>query len=310
MHLELFYFWKTERMGAMKLLTMRKESQYEIGVQTDRGILDVKSAARHFSQTVPYTMETLIESGSEGLKALTRLVAQAQKETASFLFLPEKQVVYAPCVTNPEKILCVGLNYRKHALESQMPIPTSPVLFSKFNNALAAHRETIQLPPLSEKIDYEAEMVIVMGKTANNVSEAEALNYVFGYATGNDLSDRGLQFKSSQWLLGKTCNGFAPLGPYIVTADEVLNPDHLHLECRVNGEVRQSSNTQDLIFSCPAVISYISQYMTLKPGDLIFTGTPEGVILGYPKEKQVWLKAGDEVVTVVEGLGELRITLA
>ena len=294
----------------MKLLTMRKESQYEIGVQTDRGILDVKSAARHFSQTVPYTMETLIESGSEGLKALTRLVAQAQKETASFLFLPEKQVVYAPCVTNPEKILCVGLNYRKHALESQMPIPTSPVLFSKFNNALAAHRETIQLPPLSEKIDYEAEMVIVMGKTANNVSEAEALNYVFGYATGNDLSDRGLQFKSSQWLLGKTCNGFAPLGPYIVTADEVLNPDHLHLECRVNGEVRQSSNTQDLIFSCPAVISYISQYMTLKPGDLIFTGTPEGVILGYPKEKQVWLKAGDEVVTVVEGLGELRITLA
>ena len=294
----------------MKLLTMRKESQYEIGVQTDKGILDVKSATKHFSQTVPYTMESLIESGSAGLKALALLVAQAQKEAVPFLFLREDQIVYAPCVTNPEKILCVGLNYRKHATEAQMPLPISPVLFSKFNNSLAAHRETISLPPLSEKIDYEAEMVIVMGRTANNVSEAEALNYVFGYATGNDLSDRGLQFKSSQWLLGKTCNGFAPVGPYIVTADEVPNPDHLHLECRVNGEVRQSSNTQDLIFSCPAMISYISQYMTLKPGDLIFTGTPEGVIMGYPKEKQVWLKAGDEVMTVVEGLGEQRVVLA
>ncbi|MDR3560328.1 MAG: fumarylacetoacetate hydrolase family protein [Negativicutes bacterium] len=294
----------------MKLLTMRKESQYELGVQTSRGILDVKQAAKHFALPVPYTMEGLIESGQVGLKALTQLVSQAQSENVPFLFLPEETLVYGPCVTSPEKIVCVGLNYRKHAVESKMPIPTSPVLFSKFNNSLAAHQDTIKLSPLAEKIDYEVELVIVIGKTAQNVSEAEALSYVFGYATGNDLSDRGLQFRSSQWLLGKTCDGFAPVGPYLVTADEVPNPDQLHLESRVNGEIRQSSNTQDMIFNCATMISYISQYMTLQPGDLIYTGTPEGVIIGYPPEKQVWLKAGDEVVTSVEGLGELRIVLA
>jgi 2-keto-4-pentenoate hydratase/2-oxohepta-3-ene-1,7-dioic acid hydratase in catechol pathway len=294
----------------MKLLTMRKESQYELGVQTNGGVLDVKEAASHFSRQVPCTMEALITCGSEGLRALKELVEQAQAGNAAFLFLPPEKIVYGPCVTNPEKILCVGLNYRKHAVETQMPIPTSPVLFSKFNSSLAAHQDVIKLSSFAEKIDYETELVIVMGKTANNVSESDALNYVFGYATGNDLSDRGLQFKSSQWLLGKACDGFAPVGPYIVTADEVPNPNDLELESRVNGEIRQSSNTQDMIFSCAALISYISRYMTLKPGDLIFTGTPEGVIVGYPKEKQIWLKAGDEVVTSVEGLGELRIVLA
>ena len=191
-----------------------------------------------------------------------------------------------------------------------MAIPASPVLFSKFNNALSAHKATIQIPPSATKVDYEVELVIVIGKTIHNVSPAEALSCVFGYATGNDLSDRGAQFKTSQWLLGKTCDGFAPVGPYIVTADEIPNPDQLHLECRVNGEVRQSSNTSDMIFNCATLISYISHYMTLQPGDLIFTGTPEGVIVGYPEEKQVWLKAGDEIVSAVEGLGELRIVLA
>jgi 2-keto-4-pentenoate hydratase/2-oxohepta-3-ene-1,7-dioic acid hydratase in catechol pathway len=303
------YYWQLERMGKMKLLTMRSEAQYELGIWTNRGILNVKQAARHFSQSVPCTMEALIESGHEGYKALTQLAIKAESENAALLFLPEDGIVYGPCVTNPGKIVCVGLNYRKHAIESKMPIPASPVLFSKFNNSLAAHQETVKLSPLAEKIDYEVELVIVIGKTAKNVSKAEALSCVFGYATGNDLSDRGLQFRSGQWLLGKSCDGFAPVGPYIVTADEVPNPDCLHLESRVNGEIRQSSNTEDMIFDCATMISYISQYMTLQPGDLIFTGTPEGVIIGYPPEKQVWLKAGDEVVTSVAGLGELRIVL-
>lgn len=294
----------------MKLLTMHTEAGYGLGVKTGRGILDIAKAAKQFSQPVPTTMETLIQSGQEGLQALSRLVHQAETDQSSSLFLPEEKVVYGPCVTNPEKIVCVGLNYRKHAIESNMPIPTSPVLFSKFNNSLSAHQSTVKLSPLAEKIDYEVELVIVMGKTAQNVSEAEALSYVFGYATGNDLSDRGLQFRSSQWLLGKTSDGFAPVGPYLVTADEVPNPNRLHLESRVNGEIRQSSNTQDMIFSCAELISYISKYMTLSPGDVIFTGTPEGVIIGYPPEKQIWLKAGDEVVTSVEALGELRIFLA
>ncbi len=294
----------------MKLLNLCKESRYELGVLTPQGVLDVNRAAIHFAKAVPATMEALIESGAVGYQALEGLVRQAQAENSELLFLPEKDIVYGPCVTNPEKILCVGLNYRKHAVETKMPIPASPVLFSKFNSALAAHQEIIHLSPLAEKIDYEVELVIVIGKTAQSVSESEALSYVFGYATGNDLSDRGLQFKSSQWLLGKACDKFAPVGPYLVTADEAPDPDRLHLECRVNGEMRQSSNTQDMIFNCAALISYISHYITLKPGDLIFTGTPEGVIVGYPPEKQVWLKAGDEVVTSVEGLGELRVVLA
>ncbi len=293
----------------MKLLTMQKETDYQLGVLTDQGILDVKQAASHFSKPVPGTMEAFIASGAAGLSALTSLVEQARTAKAATLFLPEKDIVFGPCVTKPEKIICVGLNYRKHAAESNMAVPASPVLFNKFNNSLAAHREVIKLSPLAEKIDYEVELVIVIGKTASNVPESEALSYVFGYATGNDLSDRGLQFRSSQWLLGKACDGFAPVGPYLVTADEVSNPDRLHLECRVNGEVRQSSNTQDMIFGCAEVVSYISRYITLKPGDLIFTGTPEGVIVGYPKEKQVWLKAGDEVTTLVEGLGELKFKL-
>lgn len=294
----------------MKLLTMCREDKYELGVLTDKGILDVKNAAAYFSKSVPCTVDALIKSGSEGMEALKQLVTKAQTENKASLFLEEAGIVYGPCVTNPEKILCVGLNYKKHAVESNMPIPTSPVLFNKFNNSLAAHQEIIKLLPVTEKVDYEVELVIVIGKTAKNVPESDALSYVFGYATGNDLSDRGLQFRNSQWLLGKACDSFAPVGPYLVTADEVANPDELHIECRVNGEVRQSSNTKDMIFSCAKLVSYISQYITLKPGDMIFTGTPEGVIIGYPPEKQVWLKAGDEVVTSVEGLGELRVVLA
>ena len=149
-----------------------------------------------------------------------------------------------------------------------------------------------------------------MGREARNVSEAEALEYVFGYCTGNDFSARDLQRRTSQWMLGKALDNSAPIGPYLVTADLVGDPNALKLECRVNGEVRQSSNTVDMVFNCKQLVSYISRYMTLKPGDIIFTGTPEGVIGGYPKDKQVWLKAGDRITSSIEKLGELHFTLA
>jgi 2-keto-4-pentenoate hydratase/2-oxohepta-3-ene-1,7-dioic acid hydratase in catechol pathway len=149
-----------------------------------------------------------------------------------------------------------------------------------------------------------------MGKTARDVSEADALNYVFGYATGNDFSARDLQFKTSQFLLGKTSDGFAPVGPWLVTADQIPDPQSLKLECSVNGEVRQSSNTDDMIFSVANIVSYASQHFTLKPGDVFFTGTPSGVIAGMPPEKQVWLKPGDKVSCNIEKCGELRFSLA
>ena len=188
-----------------------------------------------------------------------------------------------------------------HALPNQKKLF---VLFSKFNNALSAHKQEIDLPKNAEHFDYEAELIIVIGKEASNISKEDALSYVFGYTVGNDLSARDLQFRSGQWLLGKTCDQFAPTGPYLVTADE-LDPTNLDIELKVNGEVKQSANTRDMIFDCATIVSYLSQHMTLKPGDIIFSGTPDGVILGYPEEQRVWLKSGDEVQVTIENIGTL-----
>jgi 2-keto-4-pentenoate hydratase/2-oxohepta-3-ene-1,7-dioic acid hydratase in catechol pathway len=163
----------------------------------------------------------------------------------------------------------------------------------------------VTLPKTSAEVDYEAELAIVIGKRAKDVSEEEALDYVFGYSCANDLSARDLQLRTSQWLLGKTCDGFCPLGPYLVTADEVGDPNRLYIRTTVNGHVRQQSNTADMIFSCRQIVSYISRHMTLLPGDVILTGTPEGVVLGYPKEKRVYLQPGDVVGVEIERLGVL-----
>ncbi|MDQ6596123.1 FAA hydrolase family protein [Bacillus salipaludis] len=292
----------------MKLLQFKKNDEICLGVKTDFGILDIKEAAQAFEQSVPVTLKEVISHSEEGLAKLTSLVERSISHRNDELFISDDAVTYAPVVTNPEKIICVGLNYINHAKESNMDIPTSPILFSKFNNTLAAHQEPVIIPEGVGKMDYEAELVLVVGKTVKNVSEEEALSYVFGYTAGNDVSARDWQFKTGQWLLGKTPDGFAPIGPYVVTSDEI-NPNHLTIECRVNGEVRQKANTKDMIFNCATLVSYISQHMTLKPGDLIFTGTPDGVILGYPEEKQNWLKSGDEMVVSIESIGELKSIL-
>ena len=282
----------------MKLINFKVEEQIRLGIKTEKGIMDVEQAATSLSLELPTTMEQVIAGGDKALSQLAELTK------LEFSTISEEELVYAPCITQPEKIICVGLNYVDHAKESNMEIPTSPVLFSKFNNTLAAHNQTIRLPKTAEKFDYEVEMVIVIGKEAANVSKDEALSYVFGYTVGNDLSARDLQFRSGQWLLGKTCDHFGPIGPYLVTADE-LDPTNLNIQCSVNGEVRQSANTRDMIFDCATLVSYLSEHMTLKPGDIIFSGTPEGVILGYPEDQQVWLKSGDEVQVSVENIGTL-----
>jgi 2-keto-4-pentenoate hydratase/2-oxohepta-3-ene-1,7-dioic acid hydratase in catechol pathway len=293
----------------MKLLTMRKGTDYTLGIQTNLGILDVQAAAGHFGLEITGSIMELIRDAGSNIKLLEQLVRKAEASKKKGLFWAEEDINYGPCVTNPEKVLCVGLNYRKHALETNLSFPEKPIIFSKFNNALAGHRDIIVPPKMAKKIDYEAELVIVIGKEVREVTEKDALSCVFGYCTGNDLSARDLQPLQGQWLLGKTCDGFAPVGPWLVTADEIPDPDNLEIECKVNGEIRQASNTRDMIFTCAQLISYISRSMTLKPGDLIFTGTPEGVIMGYPEAKQVWLKAGDEVRVAVERLGKLKITI-
>jgi len=186
-----------------------------------------------------------------------------------------------------------------------------PALFNKYNNALLGHEGVLQLPSkVASQFDYEAELVVVIGKRARDVSARDAPSYVFGYCNGNDFSARDLQFKTSQFMSGKCSDGFAPLGPWLVGAKRVPDPQRLRIECRVNGELRQSSSTSDMIFSCADLVSFASGIMTLEPGDLIFTGTPEGVILGKPEGERVWLVAGDRITTAIEGLGELVFTLA
>ena len=292
----------------LTLCTILGKTGPSLGVRTGHGILDVARAARARRVRAPLSVDDVLR-GSD-LAGLLRLVADAERGKKGFL-LDEKAVAFGPCVTRPEKIVMMGFNYRRHCAEVKLPVPATPTFFNKFNNSLLGHGGTIHLPvKVAKAFDYEAELVVVMGKTARDVSPADALAHVFGYCTGNDFSARDLQFKTSQFMLGKSCDGFAPIGPWLVGADLVGDPQKLRIECRVNGEPRQSSNTDDMIFSCAELVSYASQHMTLQPGDLLFTGTPEGVIQGRPEAERVWLKAGDEISTEVEKLGELRFRLA
>jgi 2-keto-4-pentenoate hydratase/2-oxohepta-3-ene-1,7-dioic acid hydratase in catechol pathway len=290
----------------LTLLTIRRDGQNRLAVKAADGILDAVEAAKTLRMPAPSTIDELLQN--EDGPALNALVAAAKSKS---LWLKEDKIEYGPIVTRPDKIICVGLNYRAHVQESGRTLPTVPVLFNKFNNTLHSHNSKLDLPTrVATKFDYEVELVLFIGKEAKNVTEADALSYVAGYATGNDFSARDLQLETGgQWMIGKTPDRFAPIGPYLVTADQI-DPDNLKIECRVNGETRQSSNTSRMIFNCRHLISYTSRYITLKPGDVIFTGTPEGVINGMPKDKQAWLKAGDKIACSVEKLGELRFTLS
>lgn len=292
----------------MKLLNFVEQGNTKLGIKTERGILDVAKAADLLSlpSCQGVDMHDVIAEGKELTDQLADLTERAlsHPERAQML-LDEDSLEWASCVTRPEKIICIGLNYRKHAKETGMSIPEYPILFNKYNNTINAHLKPVPLPKVSTKVDYEAELAVVIGKQAKYVDKETALDYVFGYCNTNDLSARDLQLRTSQWLLGKSCDGFSPMGPYLVTADEVGNPNQLAIGCTVNSEVRQQSNTSDMVFSVAEIVSYISQHMTLSPGDVIFTGTPEGVVLGYPPEKQVYLQSGDVVTVEIEKLGAL-----
>jgi 2-keto-4-pentenoate hydratase/2-oxohepta-3-ene-1,7-dioic acid hydratase in catechol pathway len=279
----------------------------------DDAVLDVRKAAQLLGMTAPLTLEELLREGNA--RGLNELIAEARtSRRADVAVVRESAVTFGRLFTNPGKIVCIGLNYRAHAAETNLKLPSVPILFNKYNNALAPHNCTITLPPreVAYKFDYETELLIVIGKSARNVSEAEALDYVAGYCTAHDFSARDLQLEtpSVQWMIGKTLDNFGPIGPYFVSADRVGDPNDLGLETHVNGELRQSSNTRFMIFGPQKLIAYISRLWTLEPGDIIWSGTPEGVILGYPADKQVWLKAGDEIASTIEKLGTLRFRLA
>jgi 2-keto-4-pentenoate hydratase/2-oxohepta-3-ene-1,7-dioic acid hydratase in catechol pathway len=296
------------------LLAMKNSDGTEtLGVKTDAGVIDVRKASKLMNIVAPITLEELLKEGNAS--GLNKLIAAAKSSPkAKPALIDEAKVTHGKLFSNCGKIVCIGLNYRAHSSEVQMKLPDVPILFNKYNNALAGQNCTIKLPPkdVSYKFDYETELLIVIGKTARNVSEQDALNYVAGYCTSHDFSSRDLQLEtpSVQWMVGKTLDNYGPIGPYFVSADLVGNPNELKIETYVNGERRQSSNTSFMIFNCQKLIAYISRMWALEPGDIIFSGTPEGVILGMPKDKQVWLKAGDAIVSSIEKLGELKFTLA
>ena len=294
----------------LTLVNMRREGGYALGAKVQGGVLDLAAAGRSLGLPSPTDMDDLLQGG-KGSQVKVLMDAVGARPNPGLL-IPEDQVAFAPVVTRPEKIIMMGFNYRQHAAETGTPVPKDPPLFNKYNNTLNHHNGTIKLPTaVAKEFDYETELVMVFGRECRDVSEADALNYVAGYATGNDFSARDLQTLTSQFMIGKTSDGFAPLGPYMVTSDLVKDPNNLKLETRVNGVVRQDWNTNDMIFNCRQLISFASKIMTIKPGDIFYTGTPQGVIFGekVPRAERKWLKPGDQIVSSLEGLGELHFSL-
>ena len=276
----------------MKLCTFYSGDATHIGAKTDNGIVDITALG------FPALMNDVISGGAA-------IMSQIAEKILGAPTIDEAEIRFGN-ITAPAKIICEGLNYTDHALETGGTAPELPIFFSKFNDVLTPTNAPVALPDWLERYDYEAELVIVVGKHAQNVSEDDAFEHIFGFACGNDLSARDAQFLSTQWISGKNLPGFGPAGPYIVTSDE-LDPDRdaLALKCFRNGELVQNGNSADMIFSCRKTLATASRFFALAPGDLIFTGTPAGVIQGKPREQRSWLTAGETVTVAIEGIGEL-----
>ena len=279
-----------------------------LGCHWDSGYLDVTRAIGEgivaFSG-VPSTIEDVLrtENGLERLESQLEQLRSNRRDVSACLLSPQDVTLKAP-ILHPEKLIGIGLNYRDHAEESKVPIPKSPLLFGMYANAIVGPEAPIVIPPVTTQVDYEAEFAIVIGARALRVTPEDALNYVAGYTIVNDVSARDLQFAEKQWTRGKSIDTFAPMGPCLATRSELGSGDGLRIELRLNGETLQKSHTGNLIFKVPDLVSHISQTMTLKPGDVISTGTPSGV--GYVRKPPIFLKQGDIVEIEIEGIGMLR----
>ena len=252
----------------------------------------------HGDPEIPGSMLELLALGETGLRSAAKAIANGPTTGAN-------AIRFLPPVTNPQKVICVGLNYADHARETGAEPPSEPVIFSKFATALIGHNVPIELPANSDKVDYEAELVVVIGRTGKNIPVQNAMDYVAGYCCGHDVSARDWQKHKpgGQWLLGKSFDTFAPLGPELVTKDEIADPNRLRVQLRLNGQTMQDSNTSQFIFRIDELIAYVSTVCTLAPGDLIYTGTPPGV--GVARKPPVYLKPGDTVEVEIEVIGRL-----
>ena len=287
----------------MKLINMLVDGKPRLGILNARGVIDV-SAVRPGSK-FPVTMMEAIRMGRENALPLLQ-----RAEMLAESYLDEAEIEYAPAVDAPEKILCAGVNYRAHIEETRGSFTpaAAPTIFAKFRNTLAPHRGTVIRNRTSKKHDYEAEIAVVIGRRAAYIAPEEAPEYIFGYTLANDISARDLQKATSQWIPGKSCDTFCPLGPCIVTAD-ALDYDKMHLTGYKNGELRQEGWSRDMIHDIPALVSFLSCCCTLEPGDVILTGTPSGVILGRPEEAQDWLQPGDVLTVREDSIGDLTVTI-
>jgi 2-keto-4-pentenoate hydratase/2-oxohepta-3-ene-1,7-dioic acid hydratase in catechol pathway len=280
----------------MQLLTYEIDGQSRLGARSGSFVYDLNV----LNPDIPSDMLSFLAGGSSMMNAARSILNAGQGgidiETIRML---------AP-ISNPEKVICIGLNYADHAEESGMAVPSEPVVFSKFASSIIGPTDAIEAPSSSEKLDYESELVVVIGKQGRNIPENHAMEHVAGYTVGQDVSARDYQLEkpAGQWILGKTFDTFAPLGPHIVTRDEIPDPHELGIRCMLNGETVQDSNTKQLIFKVDTLIAYLSHVFTLRPGDLIFTGTPPGVGMG--RKPQLWLKPGDLVVCEIDGIGRIE----
>ena len=279
----------------MRWISYQSDSGPHAAIATDRGYVDPTSV----DSSLPMSLKQLVAAGPEVMATAAALCQDGPVLETEILRL-------LPPIVDPEKIICIGLNYADHARETGAAIPEEPVVFNKFPTALRAHGEAIELPAVSDRVDYEAELVVVVGRPTRHVDEDDALAFVGGYTCGHDVSARDWQKgkPGGQWLLGKSFDSFAPCGPELVTPDEVVDPGMLRVTFRLNGETLQNSSTDQLIFSVPKLISYLSSVSTLMPGDLIYTGTPAGV--GVARTPPVFLKPGDVAEVEIDGLGVLR----
>ncbi|XP_049713154.1 fumarylacetoacetate hydrolase domain-containing protein 2B isoform X1 [Elephas maximus indicus] len=259
----------------------------------DRGVIDLNA----FDSTLPKTMIEFLEQGEATLSAARKAL------TASLPVLPWSEVTFLPPVTRPDKVVCVGMNYVDHCKEQNVPVPKEPIIFSKFASSIVGPYDEIVLPPKSQQVDWEVELAIIIGKAGKHIQATDAMAHVAGFTVAHDVSARDWQMgrNGNQWLLGKTFDTFCPLGPALVTKDSVPDPHNLRICCRVNGELMQNSSTSRMVFKTEELIAWVSQFVTLYPGDVFLTGTPPGV--GVFRKPPVFLKKGDEVQCEIEELG-------
>ncbi|WP_042143261.1 fumarylacetoacetate hydrolase family protein [Paucisalibacillus sp. EB02] len=301
----------------MKLVSYRlkdKEVPLRVGMVVDENIVDLQEAYRRqhpiqqeeIEQLIPSDPTLFFKLGDPAIQAAKEIYTSYVKENwqVEVEQFTRNEVYLGPPIPEPSKIICVGRNYVEHAQEMKSDIPEYPVLFAKFSNALIGPEDYIEKTPFTEKLDYEVELTVVIGKEASKVKKEVAYEYIAGYTIGNDISARDLQKRTPQWLQGKTIDRSTPIGPWVVTTDEVGDPGKLDVRCYVNGELRQSSNTEKFIFDVSFLIEFISNLITLKPGDIIMTGTPDGVAFGMEAPK--FLQEGDVVALEIEKIGYME----